>query len=257
MMHTSKCAESTEPTCDCVKGCAGKLHGWRGSQRFAPLSAGRQQMLTQERSTVNAALERVRKKTGRRSVEKTDYCAAKVAFWTVRQVWSDDETTVLVDAFAACVAPVNRIFVDELAASVGLTDSDRRRIHEWVGDGHLVCVLSVTMLRAYDAFNAALDTLAEQAAKHLAAALFPGPTEAIARAATEYAFKQAATRLAELVIDDTRILALRFIGAVSCPDWDRHPDDGIWTYCLKPAFLGALGDQQQQWAEKALTGNSI
>ncbi|WIA97020.1 hypothetical protein [Curtobacterium sp. MCBA15_004] len=245
-MHTQLCANSIAKHCDC-NGCDKKLHGWRGSHRFAPLIEGRQHVIVHQPAVIGAAFDMLQSSDGARTAETTDYLAAKLALWPVETMWSDDETNRLVLAFADSVAPANRIFVDALAASAGLTDNDRERIRAHVA-GHLICVLSVALLEAYDTLGTALDDLATVAVRQLAADLFTGATEAIARAAAERVFKLAARQLTEILIDDVRVIALRFVGAVSCPDWYAHPGDGIWTYCLKPAFLDAFGDKEKEWA---------
>lgn len=249
-MHTQLCANSIAQHCKC-DGCDHKLHGWRGSHRFGPLVGGRNDVMAHQPAVIDAAFNTLQKSDGAKTAETTDYLAAKLVLWTVETVWSDDETKQLVSAFADSVAPANRIFVDALAASAGLTDDDRHRIRGHV-EGHLICVLSVAVLEAYDTLSTALDELATVAARQLAADLFTGATEASARAAAERVFKLAARQLTGLLIDDARVVALRFVGAVSCPDWHAHPDDGIWTYCLKPAFLDALSDKEKEWASEKL-----
>lgn len=209
---------------------------------------GRQQALVDGKQYVASAKALAREDSRGDSGAETDYLAAKVALWTITHSWSDTEMEVLVSAFAGCVAPINKRFAELLDEDTTLTASEKARVRGRVKSDHLVCVIAVALLEAYDRLDTELHELAAKAAQTLAMGLFPTTAEGVfARAAAEMIFKQTASLLMSFVTDEKNILALRFVGALSCPDWTEHPEDGVWEYCIKPVFLKALEQFEQDW----------
>jgi hypothetical protein len=54
------------------------------------------------------------------------------------------------------------------------------------------------------------------------------------------------------VANPDKIMLVRFVGSTECPDWDDHPANAIYAYCVKPLFLKFAIDAEMEYLEMRL-----
>jgi hypothetical protein len=232
------------------------LHGLSGSHRIATFLAGWAVASQRATDAVATAAQRARQVGDADKSEATTSYLVALTTSHAFESWLDEAAmTAFVDGLINQVKPLNAMFLDALAdEGRELTPAQRARIAAVAIDRHLVCTIAAALLEVRARIDEVVDDLASEAAKVLAAALFPdGLANLGARMVAESVFKKAAAQLVSAWTDEHLVLMLRFVGAVCCPDWEKHPGNDVWTYCVSPLIGDALEERERAWAKDQLT----
>ncbi|MCS5521198.1 hypothetical protein NY551_00435 [Curtobacterium flaccumfaciens pv. oortii] len=180
----------------------------------------------------------------------------KAMTWTLEKDWPDEEREAVLSCLGDMFSKANNAMLDKAAAVDGLTGGRRRRVRHAITAGHLLCALCAGALQVLDRLKDAAKVtgaqIAEAVVDSVLTELFPKTSTPAVRAAVKAVAAAGAEHLVSMLLTPDAVRALRFGGAISCPDWSRHPSDAVWEHCVKPLFAKLLDDKEQQWSQQQL-----
>ncbi|HMR50715.1 MAG TPA: hypothetical protein PKE40_15725 [Arachnia sp.] len=252
MGHTTNCETATTYTCVCP--CGGARHRAILIRGIATSDAATQVEATDwaEPRRWTRLPEETRATTVKDRRPAVAGIVSELVIALVEQARSDGE----IDAVAALAHQISDEIGDEFERHLDGGGPDHRNTR------HLWCVVLATICRLYDhgfdLVNATLDDLVEDIMKTLREDISTDRGEesqprdiyqyryriVAAFEVAEYAFLEAlikkavhaVTTAVQEIGEEAAFKHLRLIGAITCPDPDRHPD--VVKHCLWPLLSG-------------------
>lgn len=173
----------------------------------------------------------------------TAFYAAEVTLWLVDNLaCTEADFKTARDLHAALLVAMSEALIDALVEGDPQGEQFETRMRDGIRDEHVLCSLCVIVLAAHDLgkkeYDRAVGTLAQEVVARLQL-----PTELqtrIARGIVNTVLMKAANLLWEKLADPKFVMVVRLLGLIACPDWDAHPGNALYHYCVRPLILKAL-----------------